>query len=297
VTAPTSVPAASSAESTPPAGTVALPPSPTTRVPSWLAAVVAAGAVLVVISGVGVFGGRPDPVAALLAAAAAGAAHVAAGVVGRASADRARRRWISELDVTEASCRAQLASRGRSLRHRWPTSADLVERLRRGESPPVVGATALVVLGTGAVASGVALVGDEAAGVAGHPRVEALRRQVETLPDGPLCVDAAGGVHVTGPPLLVESLAGGWQAQLRHRGAPTGLVTWRRATSDPDPEGGAGRASDAACVVEISRRGTVLVVRRGGRACSVPVTPSWTSWLDAPVDPPADPEADRESQA
>jgi hypothetical protein len=289
VTVPAPVPAASSvgdavsAGAVQAAGTVALPPMPPPGAPSWLAAVVAAGAVFVVVAGAGALGGRPDAVVALLGAAAAGAAHVAAVLVARASADRARRRWLGELDETEASCRAQLASRGRSLRHRWPTSADLVERLRRGESPPVVGATALVVLGTGAVASGVALVGDGAAGVAGHPRVEALRRQVETLPDGPLCVDASGGVHVTGPPLLVESLAGGLQAQLRHRGAPPGLVTWRRSVPGDERAGGAGRAPDAACVVEISRRGTVVVVRRDGAACSVPVTPSWTSSLDAPV--------------
>jgi hypothetical protein len=273
-----------SAGAVPAAGTVALPPTPSPGAPSWVAAVVAAGAVLVVVAGAGALRGRPDAVAALLGAAAAGAAHLVAVLVARAWADRARRRWLGELDDAEASCRAQLASRVRSLRHRWPTSADLVERLRRGESPPVVGATALVVLGTGAVASGVVVVGDDAAGVAGHPRVEALRRQVETLPDGPLCVDASGGVHVTGPPLLVESLAGGLQTQLRHRGAPPGLVTWRRAVPGSEPEGGAGRAPDAACVVEISRRGTVVVVRRDGAACSVPVTPSWTSSLDAPVD-------------
>jgi hypothetical protein len=256
---------------------------PTLRssLPPWVVTAVAGGVVLVAVLGAGAARGAVDPAAAAVAGASAVAAHAVAGLVGRRAAQLAERRLLAAFADAEGACAAQLESRRRSLSVLWPTSADLVERLRRGDPPRVVGAPSIVVLGTGAVASGVVLVGDEVADASARPRTEALRARVATLSDGPLCLDAAGGVHVRGPALLVDSLAGGYCAQLRHRGAPSELVT-RQHTGAGPPPGGAGRVVEAACLVEISRQGAVVVVRRDGAPCSVPVTPSWTSALDAP---------------
>ena len=287
------VPDTSTTSSSPAAIVVPSPsPEPSRRLLSVVAALVAGAAV----GGAGAARGDLDLLAVLLTGASVASAQGLGGLVRRQAARAARDRWFAALDETEAVCDARLESRRRSLRHLWPTSADLVERLRRGEAPPVVGARSLVVLGSGLVDSGMVLVGDAGAAVARHARTEALRRRVAELPDGPLCVDAVGGVHVRGPELLARSLAGGYRAQLRHRGASDGLVTWQATRADergaagrgaaevragPDA-GGGGSEAFAACVVEISGHGAVAVVRRDGRACSVPVTPAWTSVLDAP---------------
>jgi hypothetical protein len=276
-------------------GVVVLPspsPEPSRRALS-VAAVSVAG---LAVGGAGAARGDLDLLAVLVAGASVASAQGLVGLVGRQAARAARDRWSAALDETEAVCDARIDSRRRSLRHLWPTSADLVERLRRGEAAPVVGVRSLVVLGSGRVDSGIVLVGDTGAAVVRHARTEALRRRVAELPDGPLCVDAAGGVHVRGPELLARSLAGGYRAQLRHRGAPDGLVTWQPTEADGHGAaesraaearsgqggGGGGPGSSAACVVEISSHGAVAVVRRDGTACSVPVTPAWTSVLDAP---------------
>ena len=276
-------------------GVVVVPspsPEPSRRVLSVAAALVAGLAV----GGAGAARDDLDLLAVLVAGAAVASAQGLGGLVRRQAARTARERWFAALDETEAVCDARLDARRASLQHLWPTSADLVERLRRGEAPPVVGVRSLVVLGGGRVDSGIVLVGDTGAAVARHARTDALRRRIAELPDGPLCVDAAGGVHVRGPELLARSLAGGYRAQLRHRGAPDGLVTWQSTRADehgaggsraagaragPDAGGGTSVAS-AACVVEISGHGAVAVVRRDGTTCSVPVTPAWTSLLDAP---------------
>ena len=271
-------------------------PSPSPEPSRWVLSVAAALVAGLAVGGAGAARGDLDLLAVLLAGASVASAQGLAGLVGRQAARAARDRWFAALDETEAICDARLDSRRRSLQHVWPTSADLVERLRRGEVPPVVGVRSLVVLGSGRVDSGMVLVGDAGAAVVRHARTEALRRRVAELPDGPLCVDAASGVHVRGPELLARSLAGGYRAQLRHRRAHDGLVTWQ-ATGDDErgaavsraaevragqDAGGGGSGASAACVVEISGHGAVAVVRRDGRACSVPVTPAWTSVLDAP---------------
>ncbi|TDT65822.1 hypothetical protein [Frigoribacterium sp. PhB116] len=281
-------------------GVVVVPspsPEPSRRVLSVAAALVAG----LTVGGAGAARGDLDLLAVLLAGASVASAQGLAGLVGRQAARAARDRWFAALDETEAICDARLDSRRRSLQHVWPTSADLVERLRRGEVPPVVGVRSLVVLGSGRVDSGIVLVGDTGTAVVRHARTEVLRRRVAELSDGPLCVDAAGGVHVRGPELLARSLAGGYRAQLRHRGAPDGLVTWQPTVADEhgggesraaeaeagQGGGGGGSGPSAACVVEISRHGAVAVVRRDGTACSVPVAPAWTSVLDAPDAPDA----------
>ncbi|MBD8584697.1 hypothetical protein IFT77_03015 [Frigoribacterium sp. CFBP 13729] len=286
-------------------------PSPSPEPSRWVLSVAAALVAGLAVGGAGAARGDLDLLAVLLAGASVASAQGLAGLVGRQAARAARDRWFAALDETEAVCDARLDSRRRSLQHIWPTSADLVERLRRGEAPPVVGVRSLVVLGSGRVDSGIVLVGDTGAAVVRHARTEVLRRRLAELPDGPLCVDAAGGVHVRGPELLARSLAGGYRAQLRHRGAPDGLVTWQPAAADGHGDGeigaaeteaealsgqvggGGGSGPSAACVVEISRHGAVAVVRRDGTACSVPVTPAWTSVLDAPdaADAPDAPDA------
>ncbi len=266
-------------------------PSPSPEPSRWVLSVAAALVAGLAVGGAGAARGDLDLLAVLLAGASVASAQGLAGLVGRQAARAARDRWFAALDETEAVCDARLDSRRRSLQHVWPTSADLVERLRRGEAPPVVGVRSLVVLGSGRVDSGIVLVGDTGAAVVRHARTEVLGRRLAELPDGPLCVDAAGGVHVRGPELLARSLAGGYRAQLRHRGAPDGLVTWQPTVADEhgggesraaEAGGGGGSGPSAACVVEISRHGAVAVVRRDGTACSVPVTPAWTSVLDAP---------------
>ena len=289
------VPDTATTSSSPGAVVVPSPsPEPSRRVLSVAAALVAGLAV----GGAGAARGDLDLLAVLVAGASVASAQGLGGLVRRRAARAARDRWSTALDETEAVCDARLDARRRALQHLWPTSADLVERLRRGEAPPVVGVRSLVVLGSGRVESGIVLVGDHGAAVVRHARTEVLRRRVAELRDGPLCVDAAGGVHVRGPELLARSLAGGYRAQLRHRGAPDGLVTWQPTVADEhgggesraaetealsgQGRGGGGSGPSAACVVEISRHGAVAVVRRDGTACSVPVTPAWTSVLDAP---------------
>jgi hypothetical protein len=278
-------------------------PAPTPARSPWASSVVTALAAGVAVGAAGAARGQLDPVAAVITGAAVMAARALGSLMARREGRAARDRWLSALDETEAVCDAVLEARRRSLRHLWPTSADLVERLRRGEAPPVLGVPSLVVLGVGRVESGIVLVGERGAPVTRHARTETLRERIADVPYGPRCVDAAGGVHVRGPALLARSLAGGYRAQLRHRGAPEGLVTWQRTGPDgtgavdtgPDgtgldetgrdgagaDEGGGGAAATAACVVDISSHGGVTVVRREGSACSVPVAPSWTSLLDA----------------
>ncbi|WP_209560640.1 hypothetical protein [Frigoribacterium sp. PvP032] len=276
-------------------------PAPSPARSPWVLSVVAAAGAGAAVAAAGAARGQLDPVAVLLSAAAVLLGQALAGLVARHADRAARDRWLAALDEIGTVCDARLESRRRSLRRLWPTSADLVEQLRRGEPPPVVGLSSLVVLGTGPVDSGIVLVGDGASSVAPHVRAQALRDRVADVPDGPLCVDAAGGVHVRGPALLARSLAGGYRAQLRHRGAPEGLVTWQQAwPAEPsaDPTSGDGTRSSAvagggapdvavACVVEISSHGVATVVRRDGSACSVPVVPAWTSLVDAPEAPGA----------
>lgn len=282
MTAPPPAPAASSAPA------LALPEPPRPSRPRWVDAGAPVAALLGAVAASSAQG-RPALVPALAAAVAALVAHGVAGVALRRRSRSAALRWRAALDETEAACGRRLESRLRSLRHRWPTSADLVERLRHGDRPPVTGARTLVVLGTGAVASGLVLAGDGPPGGDRDPRVEALRARLATLDDGPLCVDAARGVHVVGPALLVESLAGGYRAQLRHRGASVDLVTWRRVGAGDDPGGGAPLDDGVACVVEVSAAGAVAVVRRDGVPCAVPLRPSWTSSHDAPAGRPVSP--------
>jgi len=281
-------------------------PAPSSARSPWMPSVVASLAAGAAVGGSSAARGQLDPVAVVVSCAAVLAAQALGSLLARQTERAARDRWSAALDEVQGVCDARLEARRRHLRGLWPTSADLVERLRRGEDPPVRGRPSLVVLGAGRVDSGIVLVGDTAEAVTRHARTEALRRHVAEIADGPLCVDASGGVHVRGPDLLACSLAGGYRAQLRHRGAPEDTVTWQRPGLDEvgidagalradgsvegraappgsgEVAGGGGPATAAACVVEISGDGSVAVVRRDGVPCSVPVAPAWTSLLDAP---------------
>lgn len=280
-----------------------VPDLPAARSP-WVLSVVAGLVAGAAVATAGAVRGLLDPVAVVLSGVTVLAAQVLGGLAARCADRAAHDRWSVALAETEVVCDARLESRRLSLRRLWPTSADLVERLRRGESPPVVGVPSLLVLGAGRVDSGIVLVSDSASSFVPHARTEALHDRVADVPDGPLCVDAAGGVHVRGPALLARSLAGGYRAQLRHRGVREGLVTWQstwpgvgeagvgeagvRDTRSREAAGGVAPDLAAACVVEISSHGVVTVVRRDGSTCSVPVAPAWTSLADAP-DSPDDP--------
>ncbi|TWX40491.1 hypothetical protein ES689_03300 [Frigoribacterium sp. ACAM 257] len=264
---------------------VVLPGPPTSPSP-WALAVAAAVVAGVAVGGAGAARADLDLVAALSSGASVMAAQALGLLASRRASRVAHGRWDKALDETEAVCLARLESRRRALLRLWPTSADLADRLRRGEASPVVGRPSLVVLGVGTVESGIVLLGDTGGAVVGPARAVALRERVADLPDGPLCVDTAGGLHVRGPSILARSLAGGYRAQLRHRGADECVVTWQSVGAAPaearlGPTAGGG-ASLAACVLEISSLGAVTVVRRDGSACEVPVTPAWTSLLDAP---------------
>ncbi|MCI4657036.1 FtsK/SpoIIIE domain-containing protein [Cryobacterium zhongshanensis] len=192
---------------------LSLPASPTDPPPTAfpliasLAPLVAAGVIWLVT-------GSPF----VLLFAVLGPVIAVAGVVdGRRAARRTRRRDAAAHAAALADLRIAVTDRHTELRRRRrqeaPSASLLLETPDRASRwRPRAGSGVPVVLGTGSTASGVRLDG------AGSHRE--LRAWAGTLTDAPITADAAGGVAIVGPAVLVAAFARALLVQLAFTLAP-----------------------------------------------------------------------------
>lgn len=222
------------------------------------AALVAAGVAAVVLTT-----GGPRSWSVAVAAAAASWVGTTAARALRRRRPRSRRVAREHEEAVVAVTR-RLAVVADDLSAEFPSSAALAELVRRrgglrSLAPRGPRGAAWLVLGTGEVDVGAAVLGDDPV-TAGR---RAPARRAATIARGPLCVDARGGVDVHGPAVLVRGVAAGLRLQLRAQGGPVDAVA---VVGEDAPS-----REPAACVLVVARDGTATVTRRDGRACEVPV--------------------------
>ena len=227
-------------------------------------------------------GAGPVPTVAGAGLVVALVALVLGPVVVTAQRRRGARRHEAALADVEATVESWRAAAQVALAREFPTSRELADRLHdemslpRMPGAPAGGAGRLpwLVLGKGAVESGIRVVADHDGGVAGEADGPGgLVRRAEVLDAGPLCVDPRGGVVVEGPDVLVRGVVDGYRLQLRASGLDDRLV---RRGDDPGTR-------PAACVVQVRRDGAAEVRRRDHVACRVAVEVSAVSVHEAPA--------------
>lgn len=121
------------------------------------------------------------------------------------SARTGRRRAAAEAAQARERVGARVAEAHEAERtRRWAQHPDVARFLARESEVwrSVPARDAVLVAGAGEVASEVRVTGGQ-----GDPASLALRRRAATLTDGPAVVPAAGGIAVTGPPVLAAAVA------------------------------------------------------------------------------------------